>query len=103
MFILTIQHYQSHLPLKCHPKFYTDYIFKFYQLPLTLTALLYVDMINIYSHNDLIKVIAVAIDTVYQVNMTLYFLNDVDDVESTLKSIIRSYLQVWRVNQWVNW
>ena len=40
----------------------------------------------------------------YQVIMTLHFLNDVvNDIESTRKSIITSKLLVWTVNQLVNW
>ena len=40
----------------------------------------------------------------YQVIMTLHFLNDVDyDAESTQKSKITSLSLVWKVKQWVNW
>ena len=54
----------------------THLVFSIYQLPLILTALLYVDLINI----------AYLTGCVYQVIMTLHFLNDVvSDVESNTK------------------
>ena len=48
-----------------------------YQLPFILTAVLQIDLIKVVYFTAL-------------VNMTLHFLNEVDDVELIRKSIIRS-------------
>ena len=64
----------------------------FYQLPLSLTELL--------QHN-LINVSYLTACYLYQVMMTLNFLNDVaDDAESTQKHVIIASLK--SVQQWVN-
>ena len=59
-------------------------------LPLILTALLHADLINV--------------GYLYQVMVTLHFLNDVaNNAEPPQKSIITSKSLVWNVKQWVNW
>ena len=55
-----------------------------YQLPFMLTAVLHVHLINIVY----LTVSLSHCMYLYQVNLTLHFLNDLDDVKSTRESII---------------